>query len=66
VNVTVADISALISVAALGTAVYGIFERGSTAKRAERKISDTARRPSRNARVSTANGFCGVEDLGQR
>jgi len=34
--ITVAEVSAVISLAALGTAVYGIFERGNAAKRAER------------------------------
>lgn len=34
--ITVAEVSALVSLAALGTAIYGIFERGNAAKRAER------------------------------
>lgn len=34
--ITVAEVSAVISLAALGTAIYGILERGNAAKRAER------------------------------
>ena len=34
--ITVAEVSAIISLAALGTAIYGIFERGNAAMRAER------------------------------
>jgi hypothetical protein len=36
VFITTAEVSVAISLAALGTAVYGIFERGNAAKRAER------------------------------
>jgi hypothetical protein len=34
--ITVAEVSAVISLSALGTAIYGIFERGAAARRAER------------------------------
>src|SRR5215472_18697013 len=34
--ITTADVSVVVALAALGTAVYGIFERGNAAKRAER------------------------------
>jgi hypothetical protein len=36
VHLTLADLSVVVSLAALATAVYGIFERGNAARRAER------------------------------
>src|SRR5258708_114153 len=35
-HLNLADLSVIISLAALGTAIYGIFERGRAARRAER------------------------------